>query len=166
LLDIPDYRLTIAGSLLGGTMPRRLTEAARDPRCTIAVDVPDLTGLYASAAVFINPMIRGTSIKMKTVNAVENGLAVVTTAVGNEGAGFTDGLHLLVRDTPETFASAVRTLLWSGERRRSMAACAQQFLIENYRFEHNLLNRLAPDFQIRQENVSVKAATEVFGTIR
>ena len=152
LLDIPDYRLTIAGSLLGGTMPRRLAEAQHDPRCTVAVDLPDLTPLYRNAAVFINPMLRGTSVKMKTVNAVENGMALVTTAVGNEVTGFADGLHLLVCDTPETFASGIRELIESRERRRSMAASAQQFLVDNYRFEHIVVSRLGLNCHTKEEN--------------
>lgn len=132
LRAIPGYALVIAGSLLGRSLGSRLRVDPFDASVEVVTDSPDLAPWYASACVFINPMRHGAGLKLKTINAVERGLPVVTTSTANEGTGMQDGAHALIRDSPAGFADAVRALLLDDGMRRRYAAAAQDFLCANY----------------------------------
>lgn len=132
LRDVPGYRFRIAGALLGRPMPESLKVDWSDQQVSAIKDEPDLRRCYNESAVFVNPMRHGVSLKLKTLNAVENGLPVVTSTVGNEGTGFQNGTHVLVRDSAGEFASGIRLLLGDLGRRRDLVASAQRFLAENY----------------------------------
>jgi len=131
LLDIPGYRLVVAGNTRGQDLKSFLGDIASRSSVEVHTDVVDLTGLYLKSRVFINPMLRGTSVKMKTLNAAEHGLPIVTTTVGNEGTGLVSGQHLVVADEPPTFCAAVRRLLLTNDG-ITMVREAHQFLEERY----------------------------------
>lgn len=46
-----------------------------------------LEEVYNKATVFINPMFFGSGVKLKSINALVNGLLLVSTKVGTEGIG-------------------------------------------------------------------------------
>lgn len=148
LLDIDGYSLMLAGNSRGESLGwlHRLTRG--DSRISVFDSPDDLSPLYSQSAVFINPMLHGAGVKLKTINAVQNGLPVVTTTVGNQGTGLVPGSHVLVSDDPAGFADHVRDLLLNPCKRDSMARAARQYLEENYdheailsRFLSDLLNQ-------------------------
>lgn len=69
--------------------------------------VPDLDPLFAGSRLMVAPLRFGAGIKGKIGEALAHGLPVVTTGVGAEGMGFTDGEEALVADDPREFAQAV-----------------------------------------------------------
>jgi glycosyltransferase involved in cell wall biosynthesis len=144
LRDVPGYRFVVAGSLLGAALPATLRRARERGDCILLLNAPDLTALYRESAVFINPMQRGASLKLKTVNAAEQGLPIVTTSVGNEGTGFQNGDHVLVADTPSGFATSVRRLLREPQSRMSLVKSSQNFLRARYDQRQQLDQLLSP----------------------
>ena len=72
--------------------------------------LPDLATAYARSAFVIAPILQGSGIKIKILEATGFGRACVTTSVGLEGL---ESLQpaLRVADTPETFANEVNRLL-------------------------------------------------------
>lgn len=144
LRQIPGYRFTIAGSLLGNSLPSSLRRAQERGDCTLLLNARDLTAVYRDSSVFVNPMQRGASLKLKTVNAAEQGLPIVTTSVGNEGTGFQHDVHLLVADQPAGFASCVRRLLTVPQDRISLTNSSQNFLRARYDQGQQLRQLLAP----------------------
>ena len=142
LLYVRDYEFVIAGSTRGMPLSPILIQAIRTPRCRVLTDVEDLTPTYRSCAVFINCMQYGASIKMKTVNAAEHGLAIVSTRVGNEGTGFIDGEHILVADDECRFFEKIKFLLENPERATALARNAQGFLRKYYQHSENILRIL------------------------
>lgn len=144
LRRIPGYRFTIAGSLLGNPLPPALRRARDHGDCTLLLNAPDLSAAYRESAVFVNPMQRGASLKLKTINAAEQGLPVVTTSVGNEGTGFQHNVHVLVSDRPAGFAACVQRLLTIPQDRISLTKSSQNFLRARYDQGQQLCRLLAP----------------------
>lgn len=138
LKKINGYKFVIAGSTRGLSPDRILKRIHADEACSVHMDVPDLTDLYDESAVFVNCMIHGASIKMKTVNAVERGIAIVSTTVGNEGTGFKDGEHVRVADDPQEFAFAIEELLTRPSMAVALAERAQEFLQKNYQHSSSI----------------------------
>ncbi len=82
--------------------------------------IPSLREAYADAHVVINPVMLGTGLKIKTVEALAYGRAVVTTSVGAEGLEDAAGEAFLLEDESGAFAAAVARLLGDGALRRSL----------------------------------------------
>jgi glycosyltransferase involved in cell wall biosynthesis len=81
------------------------------PRLRLLGFVPDLAPLYARAGVFVNPMRGGGGTRLKMLEAMAAGKAVVSTAIGAEGLALTPGRDVVLADTAAEFADAVRALL-------------------------------------------------------
>ena len=92
--------------LVGDNAPPEIAAYASD-EVRLLGHVPDLDPLMARARVFVAPLRFGAGVKGKIGEALAYGLPVVTTTVGAEGMGFTDGEHALVADEPRDFAAAV-----------------------------------------------------------
>ncbi|MEX2314453.1 MAG: glycosyltransferase family 4 protein, partial [Thermomicrobiales bacterium] len=61
----------------------------------------------ARASVAVVPLHAGGGTRLKILEAFASGVPVVSTTIGAEGLDLVPGEHLLIADTPDTFASAV-----------------------------------------------------------
>ncbi|MHB1938878.1 MAG: glycosyltransferase [Acidobacteriaceae bacterium] len=129
---IPGYRLVIAGGTDGRMLPKQLISIGGDEACQVLTDVSDLRSLYKSCRVFINPVQHGAGINSKTIHAICDGLPIVTTTPGYRGTGLEDCKHVLVADTPDSFAHAIKVLLKSHDQSAQLVASAQDYLLSNY----------------------------------
>lgn len=138
------YHLVVAGNTNGRAAAMAFASALRAvTRCTVHLDRPDLSALYGECAVFINPMLRGGGVKLKTIHAVANGIPVVSTTVGIEGSGLRDDLHVKVADTADEFAAQVEQLLSNPVIAANLARAATQVLLRLYDTRMNLQRLVA-----------------------
>ena len=96
--------------IIGGSPPPSLTELA-GPRIEFTGFVPDLRPHLAEAAVVVVPLRLGGGTRLKIVEAMAMGKAIVSTTLGAEGIEAAPGRDLLIEDQPEAFANAVNRLL-------------------------------------------------------
>jgi glycosyltransferase involved in cell wall biosynthesis len=143
LCGIEGYEFLVAGNSRGQDLGwlNELTSSYSNIRAYNSP--PDISPLYETCSVFVNPMLHGAGVKLKTVEAVQNGLPVVSTTIGNQGTGFRNGIHILVADEPEMFADHVRHLLMSPWERKRIVMSAQEFLKNNYDQEKLLAHFLS-----------------------
>ena len=73
--------------------------------------VADPTPFYEATGVMVVPLRAGGGMRVKILNALAQGLPIVSTTLGCEGIAVEPGRHLLVADTPEAFAQATLDLL-------------------------------------------------------
>lgn len=73
--------------------------------------VPDLQDVYSSSRVSVAPLLFGSGMKVKVLDALAAGLPTVTTSVGAEGIAIEPDTHLLVADEPEEMAQQILRLL-------------------------------------------------------
>ena len=73
--------------------------------------VPNLMDFYGSARAVISPVRFGSGVKIKTVEALQYGVPVVSTEVGAEGIDLHGLAAVEVTDDPAAFARAVAVLL-------------------------------------------------------
>jgi glycosyltransferase involved in cell wall biosynthesis len=99
--------------------------------------------LYQRAAVFVNPVLRGAGIKLKTIHALQAGVPVVSTSIGMEGTGLIDGTHLLMADSADDFVRMVASLLQNRSLAGRLVHSAQSFLSETYDHERNMRQSLS-----------------------
>ena len=94
--------------------------------------VERLADIYARARISICPLLGGTGMKIKVVEALSFGLPVVTTAKGL--AGFPSKVHTgcLSADSPEKFARAIQRLLSDKDFYNQQRKWAEDFFMENF----------------------------------
>ena len=77
----------------------------------VAGYVVDPTPYYEATGVMVVPLRAGGGMRVKILNALAQGLPIVSTTLGCEGIAVEAGRHLLIADTPEAFAQATIRLL-------------------------------------------------------
>lgn len=92
--------------------------------------VPDVLGFYREAGVAVVPLRSGGGTRLKILEAMAAGAAVVSTTVGCEGLDVNDGQDILIEDEPRPFADAVLHLLGDVAGRRALQQAARR-LVEN-----------------------------------
>ena len=125
----PDVRFFAVGQ----DPPRELVELAeRDTQIVVTGYVTDIRDFIARAAVYVVPLRVGGGTRLKVLDAMAMGKAMVSTSLGCEGIGVTPGEHLLVADTPQAFADATLTLLADPQRRMALGRAARALVEREY----------------------------------
>jgi GT2 family glycosyltransferase/glycosyltransferase involved in cell wall biosynthesis len=83
--------------------------------------VPSIEPYLESARLCVAPLLHGAGIKGKVVEALLRGTPVVTTPIGAEGLGLTNGEHALIADSPVDLATSIAELLTSAEHWRGIS---------------------------------------------
>jgi glycosyltransferase involved in cell wall biosynthesis len=103
------------------------TPICQGPRVERRGFVPDVAEAYAQSYVAINPVRAGAGLKIKTVEGLSYGRAVVTTPVGGEGLEDGAGSAFLVADDPQQFAQTLANLLNNPAAARDLGQRARQY---------------------------------------
>lgn len=126
--DRPDASLQIVGA----SPPVKIQELANEPGIKVLGKVDDISVYYRKCAVFVAPILKGSGTRLKILEAMASGSPVVSTTIGAEGLDVRHGKHLLIGDTPEAMADAVKTLLSNQELNKSIAAQARELVVARY----------------------------------
>jgi len=122
---LPRARLLVAGS----DPPPALVDRGDAAGVTFAGWVDDLPRLLGSVTGFLAPIHSGSGMRVKLLEAMACGCAVVSTALGMSGIAARPGAEFLQAETPQDFVEAA-ALLVEQEARRSAIAAAGQRLVE------------------------------------
>jgi len=143
LSNIQGYSLTVAGRTDSASLPALNKMVQKYSNISLCANPQELSDLYQRAAVFVNPVLRGAGIKLKTIHALHAGVPVVSTSIGMEGTGLIDGTHLLVADSADDFVRGVATLLGDRALAGRLVRSAQSFLAEIYDHERYIRQSLS-----------------------
>jgi glycosyltransferase involved in cell wall biosynthesis len=71
-------------------------------------------------------------MRVKILNAMAQGLPIVSTKLGAEGIGVTNGENILMADTPADFAAAVLRLLEDPVQAGHLGAAGRRLIEQTY----------------------------------
>jgi succinoglycan biosynthesis protein ExoO len=86
--------------------------------------VPDLKPLYEGAGIVISPLLAGSGLKIKLIEALSYGKAIVCTTPTIQGVGAIVNNAVTVADDAEHFTSAILNLLLNKGLRERQATLA------------------------------------------
>ena len=89
----------------------------------------------ARANVMVCPMVMGSGIKNKVLEALAMTRPVVATTMGVEALEVSSGHELMIADTAEEFAAATLALLRNASARRRMGAAGRDLVLRQYTWE-------------------------------
>ncbi len=123
----PDARLAIVGRGDEADL-RRL----RRPGVEVTGEVPDIRPYLDRAAVVVVPVRMGGGTRLKVLEGLAMEKPMVSTTLGCEGVDVQDGEHLLVADSPGSFAAAVVRLFEDPAAARALGRAGRARMEEAY----------------------------------
>ena len=119
--------------IVGSRPPEKITCLAGEERgIEVAGYVQDLDPMFRSCALLVVPVLSGSGMRVKILEAFARGIPVVSTTMGVEGIDARPGVHLLVGDTPEEFAAAVLSILRDASLGERLASAARALAESRY----------------------------------
>ncbi len=117
--------------LVGTTVPG-VRRWHAPPTITVVGSVPDMEPELARADIAVVPLRIGSGTRLKILESFAHRVPVVSTTVGADGLDVQHGIHLLLADTPEDFASACQRLLVDVDLRKQLVDAAESLYVQRY----------------------------------
>jgi glycosyltransferase involved in cell wall biosynthesis len=86
----------------------------------------------ADAAIYVVPLRMGSGTRLKVLEAMAMGKAIVSTTRGVEGIDLTNGRDVMIADSSKDFARVSAALLRDPERRAELGRNARQLAEQKY----------------------------------
>ncbi|MCQ2262054.1 MAG: glycosyltransferase family 4 protein [Bacteroidales bacterium] len=125
--EIPEARLYLAGR----KMPERLMKAQIEG-VNVVGEVADSAYFIGSKQINIVPLLSGSGIRVKIIEAMSLGKTVVTTSIGAEGINYTNGKDILIANTPEEFVAQIRRCVADKDFCRQVGQNAYELIVKEY----------------------------------
>ena len=110
----PEVKMTFVGT----APPKEIADAAqKDGQVKATGFVDDIRPYIDEAAVMVVPIRVGSGTRLKILDAMAMGKAIVSTSVGCEGLNVNDGKDILIADEPEDFVNKAIDLLKNSNKR-------------------------------------------------
>jgi len=134
--QFPDLKFYLAGR----EMPAWLKNTTI-PNLVVVGEVDDAFDFMYSKSVEIVPLFSGSGIRIKIIEGMAAGRAVISTSIGAEGIQVTNGKNILIANNPEEFLNAIGQCLASRDFCELLGKNAHQ-LIEADHSNKNLMKKL------------------------
>lgn len=105
--QVPDLIFHIAGRNPDPALKNKIERFNKEGKITFYGEVARTAGLFARASLFIVPLFAGSGIRIKILEAMSQGLVVISTSTGAAGLPLENNREILIADTPEQFLRAI-----------------------------------------------------------
>lgn len=126
--SLSDVKFTI----VGGNPSARVQQLADVEGVVITGRVPEIKPYFSAATIFVVPLRIGSGTRLKILEALAMGKAVVSTTVGAEGLALQNGEEIMIADEPNHFADAMIQLLTDSELRKSIGENGRKRVEQDY----------------------------------
>ena len=127
----PEVKLYLAGRMMPDWLNRLKT-----PGIVVVGEVPDAMEFIHSKAVMVVPLFSGSGIRIKIIEGMALGKAIISTRIGAEGIHYTDGENILIADDAEGFLAAVEKCFANKAFCDELGGKARQLILEEHSLEH------------------------------
>ena len=115
----------------GRKMPQYLLDNRQDGIHMIG-EVDDSIRFMTSKQIMVVPLLSGSGIRVKIIEAMSIGKTVVATSVAAEGIMYENGKNIIIADSPEEFARAIKRCFDDQEYCRFIGKEAAKLIAEKY----------------------------------
>jgi glycosyltransferase involved in cell wall biosynthesis len=129
-------------TIVGRNPSPRLREVHGRQGIVVTGTVDDVRPYVAEAEVYVVPLRIGGGTRLKILEALAMGKAVVATSIGAEGLPLIDGEHFVAADSAEDMSRAVLELLRDPAKRAALGSAGRRLVAEKHSWE-----RVALDFE-------------------
>lgn len=120
--------------LAGRMMPDWLKKLEK-PGIEVVGEVDDARAFIHSKAVMVVPLLSGSGIRIKIIEGMALGKAIISTTIGAEGIRYTNDLDILIADTPEAYVAAMEKCFSGPGFCRELGNQARKLILEQHSLE-------------------------------
>lgn len=136
ILPILRREIPLAHVSFVGQKPTAQVQAlATRPGVQVTGWVPDTRPYIADAPVYVVPLRMGGGTRLKVLEAMAMGKAIVCTKIGAEGIACVSGRDLTIADRPEDFARAIASLIRDPSKRKELGTNARRLVEAKYNWK-------------------------------
>ncbi|MCX6247410.1 MAG: glycosyltransferase family 4 protein [Bacteroidetes bacterium] len=117
--------------LAGRNMPESLREKAL-PNVEVVGEVEDALTFMQSKAILIVPLFSGSGIRIKIIEGMATGKAIISTRVGAEGIHCTHGKEIFLADTVDEFVRCISDCVRNKALCETMGRNARNLIFTGY----------------------------------
>ncbi|MBS1651536.1 MAG: glycosyltransferase family 4 protein [Bacteroidetes bacterium] len=135
----PDCNFIIAGR----NMPERFKKLNL-PNVVVIENVEDKKAFYETYNIMLVPLLSGSGLRIKIIEGMSFGKAIVSTSIGAEGINYDDNKNIIIKNHSDLFADGVLELLSNAELSKNISVNAKEFAKQN--FENNIILKNTTQF--------------------
>ena len=98
----------------------------------IVGEVEDSIRFMTSKQIMVVPLLSGSGIRIKIIEAMSIGKTVIATTIAAEGIMYEDGKNIIIANSAEEFASAVKYCVENPDKCKSIGDEAYKLIAERY----------------------------------
>ncbi len=121
--------------LISGANPVPSVKSLASDRIEIRDFVKDIRDSYASSKVFSAPMLIGSGLQNKLLEAMSMKLPCVTSELANKSLGAKEGESIFIGRNPDEYAEQLLFLLENNAKGQEMAEKGHSFVAENFNWK-------------------------------
>jgi GT2 family glycosyltransferase len=144
--------------VVGSDPPESLRNLENHPNICLTGTVPDIRDPLERNAVFVCPILSGSGVRVKLLEAFASGIPVVSTRIGAEGLSTESGDICELADSPEDFATATVKLLSDREYAAGLARRAHEMVVR-HRDAETVTRQLVETYRRELHRVRPQALT-------
>lgn len=126
----PQIRTLVAGKATDKLPASEVAEG-----CEVIGYIENFNDFASMAAIGVIPLRIGSGIRIKLLEMMALGMAVVSTSVGAEGIDVRDGEHVMLADSPEEFVEKIVYTSSNPEIRKKLGENARKLVSEKYSWD-------------------------------
>jgi glycosyltransferase involved in cell wall biosynthesis len=123
----PTLKMYLAGRNMSDEIERMQL-----PNVVVVGEVEHAIAFMRSKAVMVVPLLSAGGIRVKIIEGLALGRAVISTTLGAEGLDCTDGKNILLADRPEEWVAAVDRLMEQPEEIRQLGLNGRKHAMEHF----------------------------------
>jgi len=125
----------VTADIIGASPPADIVEYSRKEKgFSVHGFVDDVRPYFNRAAVYVCPIMDGGGTKLKVLDALAMGKALVAHEIACEGIQVVDGKTVIFASTPTEYVEAVSGLLKDEEKRVNMGKEARRLAVSTYSY--------------------------------
>ncbi|MGH7399611.1 MAG: TIGR03087 family PEP-CTERM/XrtA system glycosyltransferase [Candidatus Rokuibacteriota bacterium] len=124
--------------IVGADPSPSVKQLGRLPGVTVTGSVPDVRPYLRRSALMVAPLNIARGTQNKILEAMAQGVPVVTSEVAAGGVDAVADEHFLVASTPQQHADAVVRILQSPVERRRLSVAGRQRMLSHHAWEHSV----------------------------
>ena len=98
-------------------------------------EVDDAKKFIQSKGVMIVPLFSGSGIRIKIIEGMALGKAIISTKIGAEGINYTNGKNIIIADTPDEFLDAIEKCVQNKVYCEQLGQNARKLIEQNHNIE-------------------------------
>jgi glycosyltransferase involved in cell wall biosynthesis len=142
LKEFPDLKFYLAGR----NAPPEFDKFS-EPNVEFLGEVESAHDFIRSKTIMVVPLLSGSGMRIKIIEGMALGKAIITTSIGREGIDVTHKKNMMIADSPDEFLDTVRFLLSGKEKAVEMGKQAVEFV--NHHYDNLSIMKALSDFYIK-----------------